>query len=686
MIESYYQRKDPIKGINFFSHILKNNSSKRNDTVLTFVTASLANLYAKIDRYDQACKLYYLSQKYARKINDIGVVAWNNIYLGNLYFRFSSTSKAKEFYYKSYLIADSVLNAVARNNTKNDVIETDFNHLKSVSTENIGMCFQIEGKSDSAYYYLTKYSKLRINKKNQLNAQYYFSMMSDYFVGEKIPDSVIYYCKMALDIDTTTFDINYLASNKFEFQNYLNKTNLNLSLAYYLKNQNELSQHYENILMSNIAKTTDNINNIGLIITLANFYFSHKDFNKCIFILENKFDTELKKYFNIDISNIINKLLSASYAEIGNYQKANNINTNLLKHVDSILIATRLQSLSLAETDVNLLENLEKIEYLEEKSQFQQSKLEAQKITNMLYIYLLVAILLILMGLIFTYISNKKHFKTISIKNEELNKLNSRLEESIKIKDDINVELTASQHELQRINENIEAANQTKNKLFSIIAHDMKNAIGGMRTLNQFLVNDYDKMEDEEKREMVNMLNTSSLEIYKLMENLLVWSSSQRGKIHPNKEYHHPYYVSMSSITLYRQAALEKNIQIINELSEEFGFVFDASLLDTILRNLINNAIKFSLDGGHITVSMIEKGDFVQFSVADNGVGIDTEKAKNIFSLDKTKISQGTKGEKGTGLGLMVCQDFVKMHNGKIWFESEVGKGTTAYFTFEHLK
>lgn len=109
-------------------------------------------------------------------------------------------------------------------------------------------------------------------------------------------------------------------------------------------------------------------------------------------------------------------------------------------------------------------------------------------------------------------------------------------------------------------------------------------------------------------------------------------------------------------------------------------------MLDTIFRNILNNAIKFSNDGGQIKFSMTLENDFVHFSVSDNGVGMPPEKAANIFSLDKTKISQGTKGEKGTGLGLMVCLDFVKLHNGEIWFESEVGKGTTAHFTFEHLK
>lgn len=550
-IEFYYQKKDPIKGINIFSNILKNSLVNKNDTILTFITASLANLYSKLDRYDQAGKLYYISQKYARKINNIGVIAWHNISLGNLYFRFSNTLNAKEYYKKSYLIADSVLGTLEKNEIKKQKTITAYNFIKTVASENIGMCFQIEGQNDSAYYYLTKYSSNRLNDKNQLNAQYYLNILSEYFLNVKKPDSVIKYSMLALNIDTTTFDVDFYASNKYEHLNFKNKTYLNLLMAYYFKKYADSIRYYEKKLLHNTAKSIYTINNVNLMFTLANFYFSQKDFQKCVYVLEKIFNSQLDKYDNTDLNHQINKLIAVSYSEIGDYKKANRLYSKLVQQIDSILLKTRLQSLSSAETDVNLMENLEKIENLEEKSHFQQVKLEDQNIQNKLYLYLLFAAFLILIVLVFTYFNNKKHLTTINQKNQELNKLNEKLEKSIKMKDEINVELTVSQHELQKINETLEAANQTKNKLFSIIAHDMKNAIGGMRALNQYLFDDYDKIDNDEKRELVFELNASSLEIHKLMENLLIWSSSQRGKIQPHKEDNLPHYVSISSITLY---------------------------------------------------------------------------------------------------------------------------------------
>lgn len=203
--------------------------------------------------------------------------------------------------------------------------------------------------------------------------------------------------------------------------------------------------------------------------------------------------------------------------------------------------------------------------------------------------------------------------------------------------------------------------------------------------MNQMLVDEFYSYGLAELKEMIDLMNESSSNMYKLLENMLLWSSSQRGLIQPNKEINIPHYIVNSSISLYRQKAKEKNITVSNLVPLDLSFVFDASLFDTIIRNLVYNAIKFSNDGGFISISAEVKENEVLFCVEDNGVGMPQEKASKIFEMDTKKSTTGTKGEKGTGLGLMVCYDFVKMHNGRIWFESEVGKGTKAYFTFEYL-
>jgi len=205
-------------------------------------------------------------------------------------------------------------------------------------------------------------------------------------------------------------------------------------------------------------------------------------------------------------------------------------------------------------------------------------------------------------------------------------------------------------------------------------------------SMNKMIVDDFDKFEKSDIRTFVNLMNDAIIRMYKLMENLLLWSSSQRGNIKPTKELNYPYYVVENTIQLYQQAINEKNLKVINQIPKDFAFVFDATLFDTVIRNLVNNSIKFSNIDGEIKISCSREGKEVLFCVCDNGVGMPQDKADKIFKIDKNKSTTGTKGEKGTGLGLMVCYDFVKMHNGRIWFESEVGKSTKAFFTFEYLE
>lgn len=683
-IETYYKSTNPLAGIDYLLELLENRDIPKSDKVYTFLYSSLANLYFNIDRYEQSAKLYYLANNYAKKINDIGVVAWNTVYIGNLFFRFGNTEFAIKSYLEAIRIADSMLVILNSTKNKNQFLINAYEHIKVVSSENIGMSYQIKGQKDSAYKYLTKYSKIRLEYKNKINSLYYYNLLSDLFLATNKPDSVIKYSRLALLTDTKSFD--FIADEPM-YKSYINKTYVNLSLAFYIKKQYDSSKFYENFLLKEIQqKNNINMPNVGLLLSMIEFYKNINQHEKCI----NLINLGLKlDYPGIDLStfkNKINLILADILDSRNDFKQASRIKSHLLKQFDSMLFEIRTQGMNLAEIDIKLQSNIDKVKQLEESNRINEIKLEAQKTTNLLYIFLIIAFGIILIGLIFTYINNKKHLNDISNKNNELNELNERLEESIKIKDEMNVELTASQHELRRINDNLEKANQTKNKLFSIIAHDMKNAIGGVRSLNQMLVDDFDRYDNDEKKEYIQLMNNSTNEMYKLLENLLLWSRSQRGQIQPNKENNYPYFMSNSNIVLYSRQIAEKNLKIINKIPKDFSFVFDANMLDTIFRNLLNNAIKFSNEGGEIQFSLEEKGKYVQFSIKDNGVGMSPEKAANIFSMSKTNTTVGTKGEKGTGLGLLVCYDFVQYHNGKIWFDSQIGKGTTVYFTFEYLK
>ncbi len=683
ILVNYFSNNEPLEGIKFFSELLLNKSIKKSNFNLSLIYSSIAKLYAKIDRFDKAASFYNLSSFYASKNNSLGIVAWNTLDIGNLYFQHGNDEFARKEYHRAIAIADSFQIILKKNVEKNRVEINGLNHLLLVATENIGMCYQNLKVFDSAYIYFTKYAHLRKNRKNQINLQYFYLIMSKFFLVSNKIDSAIIYAKNALNVDTSTFE-NLI--DKSEYQLYLINSYLILSKAFFLKKHLDSSIFYQIKCFNQIEDNKSNIQKISAYWDLSSFYLANKEYSKSLNFIEKgksflEQDAEFEHYnTNFDY------LLVEIYIKKGDYSKASKIQSKLIETLDSTNIKIRSQNISLSGIDLQLQENIDKIKSLEEDNKLQKVKIEAQKTTNLLYILLTSAFLIILIILYYVYINKKKNLQTISSKNIQLNEMNNKLQESIRIKDEINIELTASQHELIRINENLELANSTKNKLFSIIAHDLKNAVGGLKGLNQMLNDDYDSFDEEEKRQLINMMNNSSIEMYRLLENLLLWSRTQRNQIHPNKERNIPYQICVNNFGLYQRQIEEKKLGVATSILPDFSFVFDANMLDTIIRNLLNNAIKYSNENGTIDIAMQVKDNFVQFSVADNGVGMTPEKAAHIFSSDTATSTVGTKGEKGTGLGLMVCYDFVKLHNGNIWFESEEGQGTTAYFTFEYLK
>jgi len=171
-----------------------------------------------------------------------------------------------------------------------------------------------------------------------------------------------------------------------------------------------------------------------------------------------------------------------------------------------------------------------------------------------------------------------------------------------------------------------------------------------------------------------------------LLINLLEWSQSQTGRIeyHPKKS--DVYSVVKNVISLLKPSADEKQVKLVSNIDENVVAYFDENMIRTVLRNLINNAIKFSSPGGEIRIGGLSSDNTIELSVIDNGVGINKTDAEKLFKIDVKHSTNGTSGEKGTGLGLILCKEFVEMHGGRIWVESELKKGTNFKFTLPITK
>ena len=177
------------------------------------------------------------------------------------------------------------------------------------------------------------------------------------------------------------------------------------------------------------------------------------------------------------------------------------------------------------------------------------------------------------------------------------------------------------------------------------------------------------------------MLNESAEKAYKLLENLLTWSRMQRGLVDFNPMKLELIYVVSANVELFAARASEKNIVLTNHIKRGIYIYVDHKMIDTVIRNLINNALKFTTSGGKVDITAIETYESVEVSVSDTGIGIAAEHLKILFNVDSKIKTKGTGGEEGTGLGLPLCKEFVEKHGGKIWAESEIGKGSTFKFT-----
>jgi PAS domain S-box-containing protein len=244
-----------------------------------------------------------------------------------------------------------------------------------------------------------------------------------------------------------------------------------------------------------------------------------------------------------------------------------------------------------------------------------------------------------------------------------------------------------AKEELALANTNLKKVIAEKDRFFSILAHDLRGPINGILALIEMVSEDFDEISREELRKMVVGMNTSASGVKRLLDNLLEWASMQQGKID-----FQPSLISVatavdSNVNISLNQAKLKNIEIVYDIdSNQFVFA-DTHMLDSILRNLISNAIKFTPKNGQITISSkINIDNFVEISIHDNGIGMGSSILNSLFISNEKNNRKGTNGEASAGLGLILCKDFVERHGGKIWAESKENEGSEFLFTIPQNK
>jgi len=243
------------------------------------------------------------------------------------------------------------------------------------------------------------------------------------------------------------------------------------------------------------------------------------------------------------------------------------------------------------------------------------------------------------------------------------------------------IQIENQRDELENQRKELEELNNTKDKFFTIIAHDLKNPFNTVIGLSELLMERYDTYDSKKIKEFISQINKFSNNAFNLLDNLLQWAKSQTGRLQIKPQKTDLFELANENLNLLKGSAAKKGIILTSIVDLGMYAYIDRNMISTVIRNLVSNSIKFSRKGDRITLLSFSKDDYHCFSVADTGIGISNENLSKLFRIEENVSTQGTEEEAGTGLGLIICKEFVEKNGGTIWVESKVNEGTTFSFS-----
>ena len=411
----------------------------------------------------------------------------------------------------------------------------------------------------------------------------------------------------------------------------------------------DIKQALEYYLLSN---KTENYRNYPREIVISNINISRiysqlKDYNKSIDYANKAL--QIAKRYNLRKEQLDLKLsISNTYASRADYEKA----------FENLQEAASLRDSIFNEESIRQLNELQmkyETERKEREIEFLKRDRAAQSNLRNLLIFTLVLLILIAIIILKQFLYKRKTTKILEEKNVALEKYNLKLKES--------------ETELKEIN-------STKDTFFSIMSHDLLNPFSSIIGISELMKNDFYSISDEEKMHFTKQINSAAKSTHHLLENLLSWASAQKRRIKIDKTNFDLNEVINEITSLNSASAKLKNINIITEAENKEIISADRFMIDTVIRNLVSNAIKFTPQNGEVKVSLKRIDGIIEIVVSDTGIGIKEEELKNIFKIDRQIKSKGTSGETGSGLGLILCKEFIEMNGGSININSKLNKGS----------
>lgn len=538
--------------------------------------------------------------------------------IGDSYRYISRNELAIDYYFKALRLAEK------------SKIEKD----RGIALNNIGLIYNNIKDFNLALDYIKRSYKIFDKFKDKsLIIQSYNNLASIYWNDKKI-DSALKYYNLAFEVSK---EINDLVGLLHSYNNlgvvYLEKGDNYIALEYFYRSL-EISKNIND--RSGEAQT---LNNLGQVfISLEKYRTAASNIEEALSIAQelNAKAVIADSYF------YLSKLYenTSDYKSALEYSKKFNITKDSIYNVEQ---NRRIQKLH--------------EEYVLQKKDNEIKILQKDKeIANVITIAIVFLVALLIFIAILLYTRYKSKLKS----NEQLTELNEQLNSTNKQLNEINL---------------------TKDKIFTIIAHDLKNPLSGFKNITSVLVDYYNDMSEEEIKESLATIKDASNNLMLLLENLLTWAKLQKNEIENYPEKFAINYVIKKYIDHYQPKAKLKNIDLVYNNGEEVYAYGDPNLIAIVIKNLISNAIKYSNNDSKVVVDIQNIDSKATFTISDKGIGIEKSMLSDIFEISNDKDSRfGTDGERGTGIGLILSKSFVDMNNGEIWLDSEEGKGTTVTF------
>jgi len=619
---------------------------KYNTKFILKLSQKIAFMTLKFNEYN---KTIFYSLKVINILDDINneekKISYLN-YLGNSYYKTGNYNKALNYYFSELKL---------RRKYNVDPLNDDFlDKIARVyySLNNYEMALKYYNNALSIHK--SKYKQEKDPNYNLVLGQYYSKIGLVYYTMADYDKSISYY-KRALNV-TGTVDNDELLKGKIIIYN-------NLALNYTaLGNLNQA--------IESVKKSEKIISELGVdgfefftLSSLAEIYSKLNEFEKAENYLLKAIETAS---INNNTSNLKDAqyLLYELYTKFEKYKKALVTYKEYKLLTDSLLNYDMTDRLAEFQTVYEMEKRNQENDALKTANRLQRenARLERQSfILTSLFSLLVIIVLMVL------FYIRKRASNVLVISNNVIEGQNAKL-----------LELNEN---LRKKESGLRHSNNTKDKFISIIAHDLKNPMHSIGFSADLMLNYYENLDDDKKKNHLSGILKTSTHTYELLENLLDWARAQSKSMSFEPKLLNYKYIVRNAIELSISSAQNKKIEIEDITKEDYDVFADKNMIDAVLRNLISNSIKFSNADSRITVKYKKVNDYLVTTIQDQGIGIPKKAMDKLFRIEEQVSTPGTNKESGTGLGLLLCKEFITINRGDIWVESEEGVGSEFKFT-----